>query len=307
MIQIMYDHDSYYYRCERCRYETKVKCHLINHLNKQKVCPPMFSKEARDVLIARVKVERKPKAPKPKEQNICILCSKNYSCRWNLMRHMETCKAKFQNESVEKATKPLLETVHALQEQIEQMKLHNSTLVNKPKYRISHIRYLGDENVQFILDRKDYEQFMMHVISSPDGFIDFIKYQNMNPEHPENHNIKRESETIVDEDDTILIVDSRGDVKTMKMMQWVAGYAFSSCKLVFEFVSKLQNRAKQISNSENDIHSMIVKFYHNFALPLNYDIGIKCNVDHDYVREKSRDMCIKLLSCMPVSKGQKRT
>lgn len=78
------------YTCKRCGYTTKVKCNLINHLSRFKICSVQdgFDDVDCDILIKELQVKNTNTNP-----NIaCPLCGRQFAFRSCKSRHLKTCK-----------------------------------------------------------------------------------------------------------------------------------------------------------------------------------------------------------------------
>ena len=148
------------YECKRCGYIGKQRGHLIKHLNRKKLCDPIYE----DVSVEYIKILYKfnkihilqedskifqnnskifqniPLTPKshipndskifqniPKNgiQNKCIYCYKEYSNKGNLNKHLKSCKIKkidFGDITLQYEKNELMETVEKLIIECSEMK-----------------------------------------------------------------------------------------------------------------------------------------------------------------------------------------
>ena len=71
--------------CRRCGYRTDVKCNLLNHLSKYKICSPLLEDIERQALIDEL-------VNKDVVESTCKFCNKDFSKRCSLYRHNKICK-----------------------------------------------------------------------------------------------------------------------------------------------------------------------------------------------------------------------
>ena len=232
------------YECKRCGYKGRQKGHLVKHLNRKNICLPIIS----DISIDEIKkiynlndskifqndskiFQNDSKTSKlyiPNDskifqndskifQNIpkngiinrCPYCSKEYSNKGNLNKHLKSCKIKKKElEDItlqhEKEKNELMETVEKLIIECSEMKniiecnknmgshnnshntnSHNTT--NNTTNNIININNYGDENTKYITS--DYIINLL-INKTFKAIPELIKLTHFNKDYPENQNIK---------------------------------------------------------------------------------------------------------------------
>ena len=75
--------------CERCGYETELKCNLMNHLNRKKECKTLLTDISRENLIDKLKFKEYNE-----NASHCTYCDKKFNTKSSMYRHLNICKKK---------------------------------------------------------------------------------------------------------------------------------------------------------------------------------------------------------------------
>ena len=101
--------------CERCGYETKVKCNMISHLKRKVPCKAKNNSEDCEVLLSNIYQQ---KLNEEKNKFECEVCFKSFTSRQGKYQHKKFCKGKqtktTKNEETEKNEK--IKKMQVLQE-----------------------------------------------------------------------------------------------------------------------------------------------------------------------------------------------
>ena len=179
------------FTCNRCGYNTPIKCNLKTHLLKKYPCQPVLSNIDRDILLNELTNQKQPsdnkEEPESIPKHVCEYCAKSFSKNSNLHRHLKSCKSK--NSILNELTQKLKEK----DEEIEKLKSKsanpnitnnttNNTTINN---QFVIINTYGNENLEYIT--KDYLTSLLKV---PFGSIPrLVKQIYCNPNHPENQTV----------------------------------------------------------------------------------------------------------------------
>ena len=205
-----------YYTCERCgKYKTRIRTHMLRHLDRKKPCPPNISFISCEALKKKIvydithKNAQPPKYTAQKRTNnaqtthkpemsvklkktfICNFCFLSFTRKDTLTRHIR----KFCSEKKKKEDK-----ITALSNELEKMKLEKEKMkfeMEKLLDRIGdthiqnqqiniHINNYGRENTDYISN-----DFVQKLLNMPYTAVPKILEDiHFNPKHPENHNIR---------------------------------------------------------------------------------------------------------------------
>lgn len=325
------------YKCDRCGYSSERRLNLLSHLNRQTECEPKFSSVSRSILISKYSNITIPS----KKTHACTYCMNQFCSSWSLDRHIGICKVKHpelqknKKKEVENASN-LVTMIQTLHNEIRDLKaslgyskeslITNNTLNNTQNNNVVQnntaiqVNCIGNENVSYISDRDDYEQYMWACISSTDNMIKFFKHKYVNDAHPENKCIKRVQQTTVNElNDQVEFIDQNNKKRRMEMQEFVLRYGYQIYKQVIQFCTTQVNELKLQSidyyTSEENLfgktpyfcpnnkarYDIISKFHHNFALPIENDAGIPYNddeIDDEKLMKKFRGICKRMLLAM---------
>lgn len=183
--------------CKRCGYTTKVVFDLKSHLKRKYVCSPIL--EDIDVNILYNECFEK----KIKNYN-CDYCDKSYSYLSGKNFHLKTCSKKIEFELQQTNQLELLkkefedykkENPRQLDETgVKTIITNNNNITNNTINTINNITInaFGKEDIQYLSNDPKYMQIMLNCLNTKEqGIMHLIKYIYFNPEHPENHNVKK--------------------------------------------------------------------------------------------------------------------
>ena len=142
------------YTCKRCLYTTDLKHCLRAHLSRKNKC--IVAPTGQDIDTMILYTELGVVQVKTYDR-MCEFCKNKYSCAASLSRHRKTC-------------------------------IHDNIIVNNNIQIYSH----GHENIDYIQSDNNFlTKCLLDVTNT--GIIQFIKCIHLNPEHPENQNIRGRS------------------------------------------------------------------------------------------------------------------
>jgi len=218
------------YKCFRCGYMTKQKTHLINHLNRKKICKPTLV----DISIVEIqkyynfdtttiiphkstnlhKNPHKSRKISPHKSTIiphlstispqkstvfnkgdCLYCNKVFSRSDSLKRHLNTCKGKMSEETIiikekENEIQELKEMVEKLLLETKVNNITNNSTNNKDSYNTNNTIIINNYGDE---DTKYItSDYILKLLKTKPAKVipELIKYTHFNKEHPENQNIK---------------------------------------------------------------------------------------------------------------------
>ena len=269
------------YTCDRCGYNTKQKTHFINHLKRKNICPNtisdiqlshIVSKYGLDSNIAPKLLQNCSKiAPKllqiaPKllqngkktaSLHQCIFCLKFYSRNSNLKKHLQICKIRKKQASIENhnSNNILSQNKNTNITNIKNDVKINSITVNGNINNQIIINNYGNENLSYIKD----DELTRYVKNLPPGVFKLIEKIHFNPKHPENNNLritnKKESFIQIRRKDKWLLED-KGEIIN---------------SLLFDKYQLLENHLSQIdSNKLTDKDQRIIERFRN-----NYEDNVQ--------------------------------
>ena len=181
--------------CKRCGYNTRNKCDLKSHLQRKNVCSPILEDIDVNILYNEY-FEKKNKLYK------CDYCDKTYSFLSGKSCHVKNCSKKIEFELQQ------TNQLELLKKEFEDYKKENprqldetgvKTLITNNNNHITNntinnitINAFGKENIQYLSNDPKYMQIMLNCLNTKEqGIMHLIKYIYFNPEHPENHNVKK--------------------------------------------------------------------------------------------------------------------
>jgi predicted metal-dependent hydrolase len=155
------------FKCSLCDYTSEKKCHITQHINRKIKCGEG------NLIIISVPINI-----------LCDFCSRSFSTRPNLKRHLKTCNVKKQN--LEEENKILKEEVNIL----KALNLKpNVSITNNTNNQINNVQiHLTPWNNPTLPENveKYYNEALKKLFLSVPTIIKQIHF---NKDHPENHNI----------------------------------------------------------------------------------------------------------------------
>jgi hypothetical protein len=182
------------FKCERCGYNTSVKCNIIKHINRKKICKPILSE-----IIP--KDREKEILDGVKEGKNCEYCDKFYSREDNLTRHLKKCSKK-PDESLEtlkelvkvlneersqrdKKEKEMEKEIKDMKEIITKADLGNTTNNYITNNNLNIVLPFKDTDISHLTDRDYYNSISRCILAIPL----LIEKIHFNENKPENFNI----------------------------------------------------------------------------------------------------------------------
>lgn len=192
-----------YHVCKRCLYHAPDKASMRAHLGR--VNPCSVSPDGGVDIDVKVLYEELGDIRQKNKTTTCEFCNKEYGSASTLCRHRKTCKVRFgAPKPVPAATQHVLhntsepqEVMHmiktAVREVMEEMKPIQSQTVNIAgdlNNNVVVINAHGNENINY-LQPEFLTKCIMDMTNK--GLPKLIENVHLNPEHPENHNIRGKS------------------------------------------------------------------------------------------------------------------
>lgn len=171
------------------KYANKIN-EIYNSENKNNEIKNIYNTEITELEIKKneicqLNLEIKKNSIDKEKEYYCESCGKYFKRKDNLKRHKERyCRAL---NDLKNENKQLIEEKLILEKKLEQL---NSDLINKPTQIINNtinINGFGNENLGYLSN-----QYIRALLSVPfNALPKLIKDIHCNPDHPENHNIKK--------------------------------------------------------------------------------------------------------------------
>ncbi len=205
---------KYHFKCVRCEYETERVADMKTHCNRKKKCnwkhqiQQMSDNEVlkksceriyNDAIIIKKKINDKKELEETNDKNDleCEYCSKVFSYKYNLLKHMDRCKIKYIVEpisipEVENKESPVTNVMNSVQIQnigtqnISNIANISMSFVEKPvessigdsvtrsfhdQYDLSHISELGKTDV---ILKCSYEDIFKNVMENKNNMNHFF-------------------------------------------------------------------------------------------------------------------------------------
>jgi len=127
----------------------------------------------------------------PINKHICEYCTRVYTRRDNLTKHLKLCKKKIYKEDATLKIIELEEKNTKLLETVEKLLVENTGNIitnndNSTTINVISLNNYGSENTQYIT-----KEYLMGLLEKPFQSIpELIKYMHFNKDYPENQNIK---------------------------------------------------------------------------------------------------------------------
>jgi hypothetical protein len=183
------------YICKRCMYYAPNKQSLRAHLSRIKPCS--VSSDEGQYIDVNILYEELGGIRQKKKDTICEFCNKQYASSQSLCTHRKKCKNREGIANIiDTGSKPF----KALLKDVFREVMHEDGIaghvVNVSRDLINNvnnvvvINAVGNENIDYMM-----HEFLTHCIMdmTNTGIHRFIKNVHMNPEHPENHNVRGKS------------------------------------------------------------------------------------------------------------------
>lgn len=215
--------DNKEHTCKRCGYTTANKSDLAKHLRRKTICPARLE----DIPSTTLLEELYP-AVETTTTFVCVHCGEGFGSKSSKFRHMRICTQNTARHVVhsedsishlQEVNQQLAQKVEQLERKLLQMETTQSTTVNNVTNNINNtvnniqINGLGREDISYLLEHRGFKPFMIKAIRSKGlGICDLLLKTHFNPNHPENHNLKKMNK----KDEFIHVYDGR---------QWMARYA----------------------------------------------------------------------------------
>ena len=187
--------------CKRCGLDFKQKINLVTHLNRKKICMPIYL----DVLPCELMKELNKK-----DGLECSECKRVYKNQNSLRTHR--CKA-VQMINNEESSKKEFKTVEKLEIELKEVKEALMKLLNKPipattinnidnsttnnitnntlNVQLNCFMDTSGKPIEYLLNSDNLKDKILSWINSKNGLLEYIDEKFYNPEHPENMLIKK--------------------------------------------------------------------------------------------------------------------
>jgi uncharacterized C2H2 Zn-finger protein len=202
------------YECPRCHYSTESRHTYISHLNKQKTCPPTYN----DVPVESI-IQQLQQHYLESKKHKCTECNKCFSYHSGLSRHMKT-HVTITNSNNTSTSHSHNTDSHNIENHTHSHNIenhthshnttnNNNTTINQP-ININQpitINVFGKEDLTHVVNDKEFLTNCLKDVLR-DGIPNLIEKIYLNPDIPENHNIRLKTakyppvvEVIVGKDD----------------------------------------------------------------------------------------------------------
>lgn len=181
------------YKCCRCGYSTHIKTQYIRHLNRKNPCKPKHSDKNINELLEEVNKKSiqigTPRNFMENDKFECIYCTKEYTRKCHLSRHLKTCKVAKKMQIMENKILDLTAKIEDLGDTTPII-THNTT--HHTTHNTTHntlnvtINNYGYENMNSLTSA-----FLNHLITIPFGSVpNLVETLHFSRNNPENRNIK---------------------------------------------------------------------------------------------------------------------
>jgi hypothetical protein len=189
------------YNCPRCGYYTTYKSHFANHINRKKICKPLFSNLDISAIKEEYGLNKKKLAKKKLAKNEtvsqikhpCTYCNEVFPTIDLLTTHQCVCIQNNDNKyyHIMQENEELKDVVSKLNKKMDNIadKLINNINITNSQVNSNNtiiINNFGNENLSYI-DKALLQQL---IIPPYPAIIKLNEIIHCNDEHPENKNIK---------------------------------------------------------------------------------------------------------------------
>jgi len=276
------------YHCEICNYDTNIKCNYNKHLNSKK--------HKNNIIINESLIIEK------KKNFICDKCNKQLKSKQNLEYHILHCRGVLSLLECSKCNKKFNKSITRYVHEKKCTKQQSSIILNtnitnnitnigiqnNTNNNISIIvNNFGNEKFDYFTKNPDFIQFMNNCIENKvDGICNLIAKKHFDPEHPENHNIRK-----MNKKDNFLEIykDNNWNTKNYK-----DGLDYITIPLEMTFSIFME---KMIEDNHNIKTNVIQHFMKEVGSILtwdlsvgNYNFSFNNNNMHNDMSEKSKNM-----------------
>lgn len=189
--------------CKRCGYNASCKGNLAKHYKRKTECEPIYSDKPSSDLLEELVYKSLDGVGYP-----CEHCGKNLKTPSTKCKHKKICKhnpesINFVNH-LEQKMDEMMNIIAKQQKEIESLKQkaptsakyisnqNNLGTINNTNNTNITINALGKEDISYLTSHPKFDQFMIKCIKEKmSGVCEFLVKKHFDPEHPENHNIRK--------------------------------------------------------------------------------------------------------------------
>lgn len=256
------------YNCEICKYETLHKSNFNKHSKTIKHCKKLEEKNKDD--IEKI------------ESNICYICTKKLSSKQSYNSHIvkcrglssslecSKCKINFNNRVSRYKHEQKCCLINPKNISITNINNTTNNIINNNIVNIT-VNKIGNEKLDHFIEHPDFINFMYNCIENKiDGICNLIAKKHFDPEHPENHNIRKLNK----KDNFIEIYDNNSwNIKNYK--DGIYHFTISLEETFSTFMEKLTNENIEIK------YDVIQHFMKEIGSILEWDLSTG-NYDFSY-------------------------
>ena len=183
--------------CSRCGDTFTQKKNLIYHLQRKSACQILNTEQPEDELDREVLLEELLH----KSSSVsCEYCDKQLSNKYYIKKHLTTCKAyneiiklREEIESLKGKSKENTKPVASTSQTNNISNNGNNNTFNNTNVTNVNVYKFGSEDVDYLLNHKNFRNAMLHYISSMYGLSDLIVEKHFNKHHPENQTVRKQT------------------------------------------------------------------------------------------------------------------
>lgn len=163
------------------------------------LCPKCGQKfDKKDSLNKHLKQKISCDSPLRKFDCLNEFCPQKFTSRQNRHVHMKTCKPKQLVDDIKKDNQLLRQALDCVGGNVQNLNIDQSTNIDQLNQNIDqsitlnvHVNCFGQENKDYIQKMTlDSIKQLLSNKEEDEALRDYVKLLRMNPEHPENHNIR---------------------------------------------------------------------------------------------------------------------